>query len=112
VTGQVVTLTDDTFDDEVDDSLWLVDFWARWCAQCLAFEPVLVDVAAELTGRLRVGRVDVLGNPAVVRRFAVASVPTLLALSGTTVVRRIFADRKRTLLAELEELLQLHSGRS
>lgn len=105
MTGQVVTLTDATFADEVDDSVWLLDFWAQRCAPCLAFEPVLVEVAAELTGRLRVGRVDVLGNPAVVQRFSVASVPTLLVLSGGREVKRIFANRKRILLAELKEFL-------
>jgi thioredoxin 1 len=103
VTGQVVTLTDDTFADEVAGSVWLVDFWAQWCAPCLAFEPVLVEVAAELAGRLRVGRVDVLGNPAVVERFSVTSVPTLLVFAQGAVIKRIFADRKRTLLAELAE---------
>lgn len=105
MTGQVVTLTDATFAGEVDDSVWLVDFWAQWCAPCLAFEPVLVEVAAELRDRLRVGRVDVLDNPGVVARFAVTSVPTLLVLEKGVVAKRVFADRRRTLLAELTEFL-------
>jgi thioredoxin 1 len=105
VTGQVVTLTDATFADEIDDSLWLVDFWAQWCAPCLAFEPVLVEVAAELAGRLRVGRVNVLENPAVVARFSVSSIPTLMIFENGAPAKRIFADRKRVLLAELAALL-------
>lgn len=102
----IVTLTDATFDAEVGAGpLWLVDFWAQWCAPCLALEPVLAEVATELTGRLRVGRVDILANPELVKRFRVSSVPTLLALSGGVVAKRIIADRKRLLLAELAELL-------
>lgn len=101
----VVALTDATFDSRVGDSPWLIDFWAAWCAPCLALEPVLGEVAAELSGRLLVGRVDTLANPVLVARYGVTSVPTLLVLSGGEVVKRVFADRKRVLLAELTEVL-------
>jgi thioredoxin 1 len=105
----VVTLTDATFDEQIAEGpLWLVDFWAAWCAPCLALEPVLGEVAAELAGQVRVGRVDILANPGMVARFAVTSVPTLLVLSDGVVAKHLFgATRKRILLAELENI---HTG--
>jgi thioredoxin len=108
MSGAVVTLTDDIFDQQATDTglPWLIDFWAEWCAPCLAIEPVLGEVATEMSGRLRVGRVDTLANPGLVARFEVSSVPTLLVFSGGTVTKRLFdATRKRILLAQLADVV-------
>jgi thioredoxin 1 len=107
VSTLVTTLTSDGFDAALTGPLpWLVDFWAPWCAPCLALEPVLTEIAGELDGRLRVGRLDTLAHPAVAARYRVTSVPTLLVFTGGEPVHRLFVTRKRPLLTALEAVLR------
>lgn len=104
----ILVLTDETFDEAVEASTLpiLVDFWAYWCGPCLLLEPVLARIAAEQTGRLRIGKLDVEANPKVTRRLGVNGLPTLILLQGGVPRKRINgAMTKRALLEELEEFL-------
>lgn len=56
----------------------LVDFGAPWCGPCKAMEPLLVDLARELEGRLSVLKVDIDAAPDIAEACGVMSVPTLM----------------------------------
>jgi thioredoxin 2 len=76
-----LTLTDGTFDRVIRDAPVpvLVDFYADWCGPCKVMAPVLDGVARERSGQVLVAKVDTDRNPAVSRRFGIASIPTLVA---------------------------------
>ncbi len=55
----------------------LVDFSAEWCGPCKVQSPILTEVARELTGRIKVIKIDVDKNQEVAARYQIRGVPTL-----------------------------------
>ena len=56
----------------------LVDFWAEWCGPCRALAPILEGLADRYAGKARIVKLNVDENPAVVRRYQVQAIPTLI----------------------------------
>jgi len=77
----LVTVTDDTFADSVEQSsgLVIVDFWAVWCGPCRLIAPIMEQLADEYAGKgVTVGKLDVDHNPSSAARFGVRSIPSIL----------------------------------
>ena len=80
----------------------LVDFFATWCGPCKMIAPTVDEVAAEVTGRARVVKVDIDASPDIASRYGVMSVPTLVAFQGGQPVRHaVGVQPKQNLLAML-----------
>lgn len=56
----------------------LVDFWAEWCEPCKRMEPLLKELAGELSGKLKVAKVNVEAHPAIANQFRVRGLPTFM----------------------------------
>jgi thioredoxin-like negative regulator of GroEL len=68
--------------------------------------PSVAELAADLEGKVRVGKLNVDENPHTAQRFDIRSIPTLLVLVGGREVGRIVgAKPKAVIRAELEQAI-------
>jgi len=79
----------------------LVDFWAPWCAPCLALAPALESLAAEAGDEVRVVKVNIDEHPDQARRFGVRSIPTLVLFQNGEPTATRFGVQSRNNLQEL-----------
>ena len=82
----------------------LVDFYADWCAPCKLMNPVLKEVVSEIANKAKIIKVNVDKNPAVVNKYKVMGVPTLLLFKkGEIKWRQTGALDKRQLLEIIQK---------
>ena len=109
-TSTVIEVTDGTFGDLVLSASFgqavLVDFWAQWCPPCHMLSPVLAEIAAELSGKLIVAKVNVDENQITAQRYGILAMPTLTVFRNGEIISQVVGARpKRRLLADLSMLL-------
>ena len=80
----------------------LVDFWAEWCGPCKMLTPIVDQLAVELNGKMKIGKVNVDEAPDLAGQYNVMSIPTLLIFkNGEPVDQIVGAMPKDKLLAKL-----------
>ncbi|MBC7326581.1 thioredoxin family protein [bacterium] len=86
----------------------VVDFWATTCSACRMLEPVLREVAKELNGEMKFGKIaiDIGNNEEVARRFSIIGTPTLIVFRGGKELGQIVGYRgKEELMDSLKAFL-------
>lgn len=105
--SEVLEVTEATFDQEILNSEQpvLVDYWAPWCGPCKMLMPIVEQVAAERNGTLKFGKVNVDENEAIMARYGIRGVPTLMLFkNGEVVAARSGAMPK----AQLDAFINQH----
>ena len=83
-----VNVSDADFEKEVlnSDEPVMVDFWAEWCGPCKALSPIVDEVANEVTGKMKVVKVNIDENPNAPTKYGVRGIPTLMIFKAGELV--------------------------
>lgn len=104
----IIHLNEKNWENEVVNSTVpvLADFWAEWCGPCKMIAPILDELAGELSGKIKIGKINVDENQALAEKFHIRSIPTLLILKkGSVQEQMVGAMRKEDLKAKLNPYL-------
>ena len=98
-----IKLSTENFEKEVlkSEKPELVDFYADWCGPCNAMAPVIEELAKELEGKVKVGKINVDENPDIAVEYNVMSIPTLIVFKNGKEEKRLVGLRNK------EELINL-----
>lgn len=100
----MIAITAENFDELVlkADKPVLVDIWAAWCGPCKALSPILDKISEQNPEKMDWYKVDADANPAIVEKFGVTSIPTVLVFNNGDVVHSVKGAKPK---AEMEKEL-------
>lgn len=101
----VLSLNGKNFEEEVLKSTKsvLIDFWASWCGPCKMMSPIIDDIANEVEGKVKVGKVNVDNNQELAIEYDVMSIPTIIVFeNGKTIKTFIGVTDKNEILDTLK----------
>lgn len=101
-------VTDANFEELVINSkdTIMVDFWAEWCGPCRAVSPILDQIAAEHSDKIKIVKLNVDDNPQMAMKYQITSIPAMKVFRGGEVVKTVIgAKPKPAIEADLAEFL-------
>lgn len=98
-----IKISSENFEKEVlnSEKPVLVDFFADWCGPCKMMAPIVEELATELEGKAKVGKLNVDENSDIAIEYNVMSIPTLIVFKNGKEEKRLVGVRNK------EELLEL-----
>jgi thioredoxin 1 len=102
-----MAFTDSNFEAEVEksDKVTLVDFWAPWCGPCQMMGPIVDELASEMAGKFKIGKMNVDENSVVAQKYAIMSIPTMMIFKDGKVVKSLIGvQTKEAIKEELEKI--------
>lgn len=100
-----IKITKHNFDQEVLNSKEpvLLDFWASWCGPCRMVSPTVEEIADEVKGIAKVGKINVDEESELASQFRVMSIPTLMVVKeGKISATAVGVRPKKDILRMLE----------
>jgi thioredoxin 1 len=95
---KILVLTDQNFDQSIQNKTVLVDFWAEWCMPCKVMAPILNDLSGELPDGKYIGKIDVEKYPKMSQKYGIRGIPTLVLFENGKEIDRFVGVKQKTFL--------------
>lgn len=92
--------TDQNFKTEIAKGFSVVDFTAPWCGPCKMMAPIFEEVAKQMEGKVKMGKLDVDENPDTPGSFGIQGVPTLIFFKDGMEAGRLVGFQSKEALVE------------
>ena len=105
MSGNIVYLTDDSFEDEVvkAEGPVLVDYWADWCGPCKMIAPILDEIAEDYKDKIKIAKLNIDENPGTPPKYGIRGIPTLMLFKdGNVEATKVGAVSKSQLTAFID----------
>ncbi|NOR86164.1 MAG: thiol reductase thioredoxin [Bacteroidales bacterium] len=86
------------FDKTISKGLVLIDYWAEWCAPCLAQHPILVEIAEEVKDIAVLAKVDISDNRVIADQQRVKNIPTLVLYKNGVEIQRFAGIQSKEII--------------
>ncbi len=106
--GNVIELTDATFDQTVhsSDVPVLVDFWAPWCGPCKMIAPLIQEIADDYADKAKICKLNTDDARDSAMEFGISAIPTIILFKDGQVQKKwVGLTSKKDLAAAIDELL-------
>ncbi len=99
-------LNSSNFKEFTKQGVTVIDFWAEWCGPCKIMSPIFDQVAKEMKGHAKFGKVDVDQENEIAQEYEIMSIPTILIMKdGEQVDRSVGVIDKEDLIEKIKENL-------
>ena len=106
--GNVIELTDPTFDEVVhsSDVPVLVDFWAPWCGPCKMMAPILEEIGDEYADRAKICKLNTDDARDSAMEFGISAIPTVILFKDGQVQKKwVGLTSKKDIATAIDGLL-------
>ena len=94
------TLNNSNFNETIKNGVVLVDFWATWCGPCRMIAPIIEELAEELKGKVKVGKVNVDEEPDLCDDYRINTIPTIMLFKDGKEVKKSIGYKEKEFFIE------------
>ena len=104
--SKYIELTNENFDENINEGVALVDFWAPWCGPCRMLAPVIEQLAEEFDGKAKICKVNSDEQTDLATKYGIRSLPTMLFMKdGKIIDQLIGASPKQAIADKINSLI-------